>query len=308
MCYSAMVLQHLKSLGYRFKARIQTDLFEELYQRRSAGEKLKIPRAMDYNFTTPSELPSVEVANYIHSYLRRLGSELEQELFAQKTRLAEAERKFKEKKTKTAEKEIGIAGRKIEALKNRLEKLRSNSEQPDDSRIYALQYAPVIVWENGERVIKPMRYLCRPAGFPESFDRDYPGCYNARRDSLKNFWKNQYGRNHAILVISSFFENVKDSQGQNRVVQFKPKGFDQMIIPCVWDRWSEKGQPDLYSFALITDDPPKEVRDAGHDRCPIFIKESNIDSWLRPETVSEATLEKILADREKPFYEHAMVA
>ena len=33
MCYSAMVEQKLKSIGLRFKARIQTELFEDLFRR-----------------------------------------------------------------------------------------------------------------------------------------------------------------------------------------------------------------------------------------------------------------------------------
>lgn len=314
-----MVKQHLKSLGLQFKARVQLDLFEDLYKRRSAGEKIKLSRSLDFNFLSEKDLPSIKIKKYIDAYTEQTIKALEEDLFAQKKRLADAERKLKEKPTKTAEKEKGIAERKIAANKRRLEKIQSKKERPEDSRIYALEYAPVIVWENGERVIKPMRYLCRPAGFPETFDRDYPGCYNARRDSLKKFWKKQYLQNHAVLVISSFFENVnrhrferrklaKGEQEENMVVEFRPRGFDEMIIPCIWDKWSKSGESDLYSFALITDEPPKEVSDAGHDRCPIFLKPEHIDTWLRPDRTSEAEMEHILDDKVIPFYESEAVA
>ncbi|MBC7938648.1 MAG: hypothetical protein H7Z19_02605 [Chitinophagaceae bacterium] len=36
-----------------------------------------------------------------------------------------------------------------------------------------------LVWEDGKRVIKPMRYECRPAGKPAFYDVKYPGTYNA---------------------------------------------------------------------------------------------------------------------------------
>lgn len=309
MCYSAMVAQHLKSLGLEFKARIDYALFRDLFKRRTMDARTKIPRAMEFNFQDASDQPGIEIKGYIENYSRQLIQELEQDLFAQKKRLADAERKLIEKPTKSAEKEKGIAERKIEATQRRLGRIQSDSERAEDSRIYALEYAPVIVWENGERVIKPMRYLCRPAGFPETFDRDFPGCYNARRDSLKKFWRKQYLHQHAILVISSFFENVKrGDEEKNVVLQFKPRGFDRMVIPCVWDRWTQEGQPDLYSFALITDEPPKEVSEAGHDRCPIFLKESNIEKWLRPEISNEAEIDALLADRETPYYENSQVA
>lgn len=307
MCYSAMVAQHLKDLGLRFQTRIDYSLMRDLYKRRAIGEKLKIPRGLDLNFSNPTFPEAIEIKTYIDKYKEQAIQELETDLFAQKKRLADAERKLAEKATKTAEKEKGIAERKIEAGKRRLEKLQSDSARPEDSRIYAMDYAPIIVWEDGGRIIKPMRYHLRSAGMPESFDRDYPGCYNARRDSLKKFWKKQYRKNHAILVISSFFENVQRDE-KNLVIQFKPRGFEQMIVPCIWDRWTKEGQPDLYSFALITDDPPEEVSQAGHDRCPIFLKESNIDRWLRPDVTSEQEIEAILDDKETPFYENSQVA
>ena len=67
--------------------------------------------------------------------------------------------------------------------------LKRTDDQPRDSRIYPGMYAPAMVWEDGGRVIKPMRYQCRPAGKPEFYDRKFPGTYNARRDSLEGFWK-----------------------------------------------------------------------------------------------------------------------
>jgi len=53
-------------------------------------------------------------------------------------------------------------------------------------------YAPVMVVQEGKRVVLPMRYQCRPAGRLASYDREYPGTYNARRDNLERFWKGQF--------------------------------------------------------------------------------------------------------------------
>ena len=319
MCFSAIVKLDPRHLGLRFKARADLPLFEDLFRRRADGMKLRIPRGLESGFANPTDQMGLGIKRSIDAYRERMIREFETDLFTQAKRLADAERKLEEKPTKTAEKERGIATRKIEALKRRLETIRSDSERPDDSRIYTQDYASLIVWEKDERVTKPMRYLCRPAGFPETFDREFPGCYNARRDSLKKFWKNQYRRNHGILVISSFFENVKRHDFERRrlqpgeveenlILQFRPRGFEEILVPCIWDRWSADGQADLYSFALITDEPPKEIREAGHDRCPIFLKESNIERWLQPEVTSEDELEAILNDPERPFYENKAVA
>jgi len=35
-----------------------------------------------------------------------------------------------------------------------------------------------MVVENGKRIVRLMRYLCRPAGKPVFYDQKFPGCYN----------------------------------------------------------------------------------------------------------------------------------
>ncbi|MEN1925097.1 hypothetical protein [Luteimonas qiangzhengi] len=85
-----------------------------------------------------------------------------------RARLADAKRKFATKPTKTAEKDAEIAPRKMEQLKGQLATLKRKEDRPSDHRIFPGMYAPVMVWEESKRVIKPMRYQCRPAGKPAS--------------------------------------------------------------------------------------------------------------------------------------------
>jgi putative SOS response-associated peptidase YedK len=68
------------------------------------------------------------------------------------------------------------------------------------------------------------------------------------------------------------------------------------------------GEPDLHSFAAITDEPPAEVAAAGHDRCTIPIKPENIDAWLNPNPKDREVLYAILDHRERPYYEHQLAA
>jgi putative SOS response-associated peptidase YedK len=313
-----MVKQHMKKLGFNWESRTQIDLFEDLFRRRLEGEKVSVSPALEANFLEPADKIEERIKKYIDSYKAKSIQEQEELLFAQKKRLADAERKLSEKPTKTAQKEKEVAGRQIERIKSQIKRLSTDPDR-NNARIWPHYFAPLIVSENGERVIKPMRYLLRPMGFGEDFDKEFSGAYNARRDNLSKFWRKQYLRNHGILIISSFFENVTLHDFENRklkpgekeekiVIQFKPEGFEEMIIPCIWDRWSEKGHPDLFSFALITDEPPKEISDAGHDRCPIFLKKGNVDEWLNPEKTAEKRIKEILDDKETPFYVHEKIA
>jgi hypothetical protein len=90
----------------------------------------------------------------------------------------------------------GAATDKIDWARGKRGDLRRTEPKDHDARIFPGQYAPVMVIENGKRVIKPMRYQCRPAGKPAFYDVKFPGTYNARRDRVEEFWQAQFGFTH----------------------------------------------------------------------------------------------------------------
>jgi putative SOS response-associated peptidase YedK len=79
-----------------------------------------------------------------------------------------------------------------------------------------------------------------------------------------------------------------------------------MLVVCLWSRWSASGEPDLLSFAGVTDEPPPEVAAAWNDRCIVPIKPENFDRWLSPDASDLATQYAILDDRDRPLYEHKL--
>ena len=228
-------------------------------------------------------------------------------------------RTLQRKATKAAAESKRIAGNKIEAALRRLDDLRRTELIPRDWRIFPDNYAPVIVSEHGELVVKPMRYQCRPAGKPAFYDTKYPGLYNARRDNLAGFWKELFSHSHGLLVANAFYENVQKTRLEGRelragekeenvVLEFKPRPAVDMLVACLWSRWQADGESDLLSFAAITDEPPPEVASAGHDRCIVPIRPENIEAWLNPIAGNLAALYAILDDRERPYYEHRLAA
>ncbi|CAE6804832.1 hypothetical protein LMG22931_05578 [Paraburkholderia nemoris] len=166
---------------------------------------------------------------------------------------------------------------------------------------------PVMIVREGCRVVVPMRYRCRLPGWTEKTEREKPGTYNARRDSLNGAWRKLFGHNHGIMVVNRFYENV-DRNGKNVVLQFDPTTPHQMLVACLWSRTPMPDEPDLWSFAAITDEPPPEVAAAGHDRCIVPIKPENADAWLNPDPSNLAALYAILDDRVRPYCEHRMAA
>lgn len=319
MCYSAQIKADYGRFVRTFGARIGLEEFTRLYWEREQGSAHVIPKAVDAMFLAPQTPDEQRIKDMIERFNRSQAAKLEEELFKQRTRLADAERALQAKATKTAAESKRIATNKVEALRRRLDDLRRTELLERDARIFPGHYAPVIVMENGERVVKPMRYQCRPAGKPAFYDKKFPGTYNARRDNLEGFWQQLFGYSHGLLVATAFFENVSRAKVEGRelkegekdvnvVLRFEPRPAEDMLVACLWSRWTGSDEPDLLSFAAITDEPPPEIAAAGHDRCIIPIKAENIDAWLEPEAANLAAQYAILDDRERPYYECRLAA
>lgn len=309
MCYSAQVWADYHHYVRLYGADIDITVFHELYVRKRQGDKLKTPKAMDVAFLAGGSGLEDEVAKMVQEIHGAEVAELEQELFKQVKRLADAQRSLQAKQTKKAQDDERISTNKIQQIKGRLANLKREEGKPSDSRIYPGMYAPVMVWENGNRVVKPMRYQCRAQGKPLFYDRKFPGTYNARRDNLEGFWKAQFGVSHGLMVADRFYENVETPEG-NAVLEFVPRTGEPMLIACLWSAWSDpKGQePGLLSFAAITDEPEAEVAAAGHDRTIINIKPEHIDGWLNPQAGNFDGLYAIFDDKQHPYYEHRKAA
>jgi putative SOS response-associated peptidase YedK len=320
MCYSAQIQANYRSYIRQFGAGLSIEDFTQLYLGLVDGSnKVKIPKAMDAAFfESPSE-DNLVIRDLIEKHNAAKETALVQELFKQKQRLADAERTLQSKATKAATESKRIAADKIDGTLRRLDDIKRTELLPRDSRIFPQHYAPVLVIEDGQRVVKPMRYGCRIAGKPANYDIKFPGTYNARRDNLERFWKPCFGYTHGIMVVDVFYENVNKAKMEGRelaggekdenvVLEFRPDTGRQMLVACLWSRWTAPGEPDLLSFAAITDEPPPEVAAAGHDRCIIPIKEEHVQAWLNPSPNDLVSLYAILDEKERPYYEHRLAA
>jgi putative SOS response-associated peptidase YedK len=318
MCYSAQVVQMARKLSRRLGIRMDYAEVEKLFFRRLEDSAVNVSRGFEANFDEPADDQERRIKAAIDEHRSRVATKLEKDLFSQKTRLVTAQRSLKEKETKKAREDVRIATNKIGALSLKLSDLRSSEPKPEDNRIFPFVYAGVIVRQAGVNLLTPMRYFCRPAGKPAFYDKKFPGLYNARRDNLDKFWGEQFGSHHAVMVVESFFENVKlhtmqhrelaDGEAERNVVlQFNPEPAQTMYIACLWSRWTDSAEPDLRGFAAITDEPPADIAAAGHDRCIINLKPEHVEAWLTPENSSREELQGILSDRAVPVFQHAVL-
>jgi len=316
MCYSAQVIQLARKLDRQLGLRLDYEAAERIFLRRLEDPSILISRGFEANFDDPKTDQARRIKDAIDEHRARAARKFERDLFTQKTRLVNAERSLTAKDTKKAREEVRIASNKIAGLTAKLSDLHRIEPADADNRIFPLVYAGVIVKQDGQNMLTPMRYFCRPAGKPAFYDKKFPGLYNARRDNLEKFWGEQFGSHHALMVVDSFYENVPlhtkehrdlrpGERAQNLVLQFTPNPPQPMLIACLWSHWTDPAEPDVRGFAAITDEPPADVAAAGHDRCIINLRPEHVESWLAPKGRSSEDLQKILSDRAVARFEHA---
>lgn len=172
-----------------------------------------------------------------------------------------------------------------------------------DNRIFPGYFTWIMVQENGQNIFKKMRYRVRPQGSKEEIPSKF-NVFNARLDSLetRQTWQRIFTKQHGIFPFTRFYEWV-EFEGQKRLISFAPKNREIMWAPCLWEYWENPAKTfGFYSFALITDEPPIEVSEMGHDRCPIFLKEGLIQDWLDIKNKSMKDFYEVLKYKEDVLY------
>lgn len=324
MCYSAQIWSDYRKYVREFNAKVSISAFRDLFFRKSKGAKLLYAKGMEMAFANPQTNEEHEIWELILQCRRNDAMVFEQGLFEQRKRLADAHRKIAaqpDKPNKGAHEEVRIATNKIRWNQDKIADVNRTTVIEADSRIFPGWYVPVMTMLDGERVVRPMRYRCRPARATPDYDEKYPDTFNARRDNLDKFWRGEWGQTHAVIMTDSFYEHVNlhkaegrpprpDEEPSQTIIQFKPDDRRSMLVACLFSHWKARtdGEEDLLSVAFITDAPPPEVEAAGHDRCVIPLRHENLSSWLNPDTDSLGAQQAILDDRERPYYQHYLDA
>jgi len=91
MCYSAQIQADYRRYVKMFGAQMDIREFARLFWERAEGSKAKIPKAMEDAFLNPQNDDERQIKAFIDRYNAEQATSLEQELFRQRTRLADAQ-------------------------------------------------------------------------------------------------------------------------------------------------------------------------------------------------------------------------
>jgi hypothetical protein len=137
MCYSAQIqaayLKYLRETG----AEMDIDQFVEIFGARVSDSSIRIPRAVERWFDEPRNDAERRIKAFIDQYRSDEMTKLEREVFAQKKRLADAERTLAAKPTKAAAESQRIATSKIEKAIERLDRCKRPAKSSSEARLLA---------------------------------------------------------------------------------------------------------------------------------------------------------------------------
>ena len=158
MCYSAQAWQDYRKYVREHGATIGLEEFIRLFWDWRNNAPHKLPKAMVDAFADPATCPDPRIRQWIEKRKAQQANALEQELFAQKTRLAGAQRALQAKVTKKAQDDVRIATGKIERASQRLKDLRRSDALPRDSRIFPGQMSCVMVAQAAGFRVEPLTH------------------------------------------------------------------------------------------------------------------------------------------------------
>ena len=158
MCYSAQIRADYRKYVRMFGADMSLREFARLYWGIAEGSTQgATPKAMDAVFADSLSEGHDTIAPYIEKIKATQEQALQQELFEQRKRFADAERALREKTTKAATESRRIADKKIRAALRRLEDINRTELTDADSRIYPGWYAPVMIVQDDQRTLPTSR-------------------------------------------------------------------------------------------------------------------------------------------------------
>lgn len=161
----------------------------------------------------------------------------------------------------------------------------------EEARIFPHGQAPIIVAEGEELHLLPAEFGLIPSWWHPGLNkgkskskRPLFATYNARLDTIteKKSFADPFRHLHCIVPIEAFFESSMFGEhfAGNRLRVGLPAGAP-LLAAGIFSRWVDKETgEELVSFSIVTHDPPREIFDSGHDRCPVLFTKEDAIRWL----------------------------
>jgi putative SOS response-associated peptidase YedK len=184
--------------------------------------------------------------------------------------------------------------KRITDVKQRIAFDRAQLDLIPRFNIAPTQDAPVVVVQDGEVLLMPMRWGLVPFWARDESIGDR--MINARSETVKDkpSFQTSFKRKRCLVVADSFYEwqrlpNSKLKQPMRILLQ------DEGVFAFagLWDSWRQPGGKELESFTIITGGP-NEVVASIHNRMAVILPREHHEQWLDPNFQETDKLARLL--------------
>lgn len=99
---------------------------------------------------------------------------------------------------------------------------------------------------------------------------------------------------------------LKDPRHRQIIIEFKSDDDEDLIVPVIFSHGGSEKDALEKGFAIVTDEPPFEIEQAGHDRCPVILQTGAENIWMHPEKQTAKSMQEMLGDRKKITFKHTL--
>lgn len=153
-----------------------------------------------------------------------------------------------------------------------------------EQRFLPYSSAPVIVRDKEFLKFYPMKFSLVPNW--SSDPKVKFATHNARIETIldKPTWKLPFASKHCIVPLNAFYEAAYTGPLAGNMIKFSSENSILLLAAGIFDFWKHPvdSQKSFFSFSIVTRDPSSFIVEYGHDRTPIFIQPSFVNSWLSP--------------------------
>ena len=168
------------------------------------------------------------------------------------------------------------------------------------------QQAPVLVWENGAAVLKPMRWGLIPSWSKDETIGDKLTNARAETVSEKSSFRKPFQKQRCLIPADGFYEWQATPTGK-QPFRFTRKDRGFFCIAGLWEKWVRPARSEeldlsdngpaasqvVETFTVITTTPNPMVA-AVHDRMPVILSPEHYEWWLDPKRFEPEFLKTLL--------------
>jgi putative SOS response-associated peptidase YedK len=119
---------------------------------------------------------------------------------------------------------------------------------------------------------------------------------HARAETLdsKPAFRDSFAKRRGLVVVKTFNEGKEIAPRKTEQHTIAPRDGLPIAIAVIWDRWSERNEGALLTFAMVTVDANKLISTIT-DRMPAIVRPDDWAKWLGEEPASAVELKSLLA-------------